>query len=213
VSALTPAIPWPFRFPRHAVDPRLHDPQGYADYHPYKIWLRDEFVFRCVYCLVRERWYWNGQSAFGVEHLRPKGATPRYATIYTNLVYACNDCNSFRNRQRLPIKVRTDPIRQHVILRTNGRYDSKTPAGEALIDMLFMNEDPYPRKRRQILEAYSRAIGRRPGASPGDFDFFTYPADLPDLFAAHPPDGNPKEAARSQCALARRSAGTLPTYY
>lgn len=30
---------------------RRHGPLGYVDYKSYKPWLRDEFTFRCVYCL------------------------------------------------------------------------------------------------------------------------------------------------------------------
>ena len=48
---------------------RKHGPSGYEDYRSYKDWLRDEFTFRCVYCLERERWYPSGQDAFAVEHV------------------------------------------------------------------------------------------------------------------------------------------------
>ncbi len=30
---------------------RRHGPRGYTSYRAYKPWLRDEFAFRCVYCL------------------------------------------------------------------------------------------------------------------------------------------------------------------
>jgi hypothetical protein len=33
---------------------RKHGPSGYVRYQSYKDWLRDEFAFRCVYCLERE---------------------------------------------------------------------------------------------------------------------------------------------------------------
>ncbi len=51
---------------------RMHGPRGYEAYQSYKDWLRDEFTFRCVYCLERERWYPNGHAAFGVDHVKPK---------------------------------------------------------------------------------------------------------------------------------------------
>jgi hypothetical protein len=35
---------------------RRHGPVGYASYRSYRPWLRDEFTFRCVYCLKREQW-------------------------------------------------------------------------------------------------------------------------------------------------------------
>jgi hypothetical protein len=35
---------------------RRHGPANYAAYESYRPWLRDEFDFRCVYCLKRETW-------------------------------------------------------------------------------------------------------------------------------------------------------------
>lgn len=49
---------------------RRHGPLGYKDYQSFKPWLRDEFTFRCVYCLLRERWFASfGSGLFGVDHL------------------------------------------------------------------------------------------------------------------------------------------------
>ncbi|MCL4201337.1 MAG: hypothetical protein KJ000_02500 [Pirellulaceae bacterium] len=36
---------------------RRHGPRGYTSYRAYKPWLRDEFAFRCVYCLLRISWW------------------------------------------------------------------------------------------------------------------------------------------------------------
>lgn len=38
---------------------RRHGPMGYADVTSFRPWLRDEFSFRCVYCLLREQWDWR----------------------------------------------------------------------------------------------------------------------------------------------------------
>ncbi len=38
---------------------RIHGPDGYTNYTSYKDWLRDEFEFRCVYCLNREKFRLN----------------------------------------------------------------------------------------------------------------------------------------------------------
>jgi 5-methylcytosine-specific restriction endonuclease McrA len=77
---------------------RRHVPAGYQNYESFKDWLRDEFQFRCVYCLFRERWYPNGSMSFSVDHVIPRSAD-RGGTSerdYGNLVYACNRCNSVR---------------------------------------------------------------------------------------------------------------------
>ena len=53
-----------FRYPAvpHA---RRHGPRGYADAESYRPWLRDEFTFRCVYCLFREQWGRSRQRRTG----------------------------------------------------------------------------------------------------------------------------------------------------
>src|SRR5262249_9852807 len=82
---------------------RKHGPSGYERYHSYKDWLRDEFTFRCVYCLERERWDRNGHAGFGVDHVKPKGQ-PEFAHLvchYSNLVYACNRCNTAKKEKML----------------------------------------------------------------------------------------------------------------
>jgi hypothetical protein len=55
-----------FRYPMSAHE-RRHGPRGYQDYRSYKPWLRDEFEFRCVYCLCRERWFPDGDANFSVD--------------------------------------------------------------------------------------------------------------------------------------------------
>ena len=82
-----------FHYP-DATHLRRHAPRGYRDYTSYKPWLRDEFTFQCVYCLCRERWFPDGETAFSVDHLRPYAVAPEHHTNYDNLVYACCQCNA-----------------------------------------------------------------------------------------------------------------------
>src|SRR5438270_6142301 len=88
----------PFTYPSSKIT-RRHAPAGYADFSSFKPWLRDEFTFRCVFCLIRERMYPSGQDAFSVEHLLPRSTRPDLICVYANLVYACLKCNSFKNDQ------------------------------------------------------------------------------------------------------------------
>lgn len=81
----------PFSYPTTAHE-RRHGPKGYKNFSSFKPWLRDEFVFRCVYCLNRERWYPDGSASFSVDHLYPKGEMPERENDYTNLVYSCHRC-------------------------------------------------------------------------------------------------------------------------
>ena len=68
-------------------------------YDSYRPWLRDEFDFRCVYCLKRETW---GQvtSEFELDHFEPQSLNPNVEnwTIF-NLVYACRRCNAVKGDQ------------------------------------------------------------------------------------------------------------------
>ncbi len=42
-----------FDYPEPRLE-RIHGPAGYSTYESFRPWLRDEFTFRCVYCLKRE---------------------------------------------------------------------------------------------------------------------------------------------------------------
>ena len=61
-----------------------------------------QFTFQCVYCLCRERWFPDGETAFSVDHLRPHAVAPEHHTNYDNLVYACCQCNAVRGIASVP---------------------------------------------------------------------------------------------------------------
>src|SRR6266404_4650262 len=128
---------------------RKHGPAGYTDYTAYKPWLRDDFHFRCVYCLERERWYPSGHAAFGVDHVLPKG-TPEYLALicdYENLVYACNRCNSAKE-DRLLLDPCAIPLAEHVRIEDDGTVAWLTPEGKKLVKSLGLNKNE-PRIIRQ----------------------------------------------------------------
>lgn len=83
-------LPNPFSYPgtRHI---RRHGPH-YPRYRKYRNWLRDEFSFRCVYCLRRETW-WKSRKGFHIDHILPKRKHPDLENDYDNLVWTCADCN------------------------------------------------------------------------------------------------------------------------
>src|SRR5262249_54570626 len=116
--------PVPFRYP-DAPQRRRHNPSGYIDYTTYKPWLRDEFGFRCVFCLRRERWL-DGQNDFSVEHLKPVKLAPELECVYTNLLYSCLRCNSIK-LTRWPI---LDPCRNaylnHMFVHSDGTIEGLT---------------------------------------------------------------------------------------
>src|SRR5208283_5669904 len=79
---------------------RRHGPDGYATYESYRPWLRDEFCFRCVLCLHRERW--PTTSRFEVDHLVPVSEQPDLKCRYTNLLYVCRRCNNLKTDLQIP---------------------------------------------------------------------------------------------------------------
>src|SRR5689334_15828352 len=90
----------PFEYPQKEHQ-RRHTPRQYAAYPEYKDFLRDEFLFRCVYCLVRETWQGSGRF-FSVEHFAPKSKHSELTCEYGNLLYACMDCNCAKGGHELP---------------------------------------------------------------------------------------------------------------
>src|SRR5437764_11548376 len=131
------AMPFVFANAPHV---RKHGPRGYERYQTYKDWLRDEFTFRCVYCLERERWYPNGHAGFGVDHVRPKGQAS-YAHLvchYPNLVYACNRCNSAKQECILidPCEV---AFADHLRIDEEGEIIGLTVEGRRVINILGLD--------------------------------------------------------------------------
>jgi hypothetical protein len=63
-------LPAPFGYPS-GPHVRRHGPQGYSKYRQYRNWLRDEFSFRCVYCLRRETWL-TLRRDYEIDHFLPK---------------------------------------------------------------------------------------------------------------------------------------------
>ena len=110
---------------------RRHGPVGYRHYSSYRDWLRDEFTFRCVYCLHREQWY-NRGATFHVEHFIPVTVDPAGKCKYSNLLYACATCNEAKRA----ITGVPDPceVAFHDCLRItgDGHIEALNDAGEKL---------------------------------------------------------------------------------
>ncbi len=201
----------------HPVDghPRRHAPAGYASYRDFKPWLRDEFLFRCVYCLERERWYPSGSDAFSIDHVLPKVSHPERIRDYENLVYACSRCNARKQDCTL-----ADPT--EVGLGTCVSIDPATGVarplnddGEELIERLHLNEDELVATRLEILSLIplKAEFPDHPVVHRLYMSTFAYPDDLPDLESLRPPGGNRPKAGRSPSHYKRRQMGRLAAAY
>lgn len=196
---------------------RRHGPAGYIGYKPYKPWLRDDFTFRCVYCLTRERWSRRGQTSFSVEHTVPQSEDKEQITEYANLLYACTDCNSARQNRAIldPCQV---ALGEHLRVHEDGQIEGLSPDGAALVKVLGLNGSTLTEYRGRIIAMVRRCQSNpEPEAARDTLNLLQrwigFPEDLPDLAALRPPGGNSKPAAVRDCHYERRKRGELPESY
>ncbi len=193
---------------------RRHGPRGYLDYASYKPWLRDEFAFRCVYCLTRERWQPDGHESFGADHFNPQSVQPALRNDYDNLFYVCCSCNAVRSFLPLPL----DPVREalgdHLQITPDGVVTPRTPLGAPFISVCQLNRPRLAEFRRRLL-ALLKTLSEfeAPAAQAALQDLLAYPPDLPDLRAKRPPEGNERPEGISQSHFEQWLRGALPATY
>lgn len=195
-----------FDYPSQRTE-RTHGPSGYSTYDSYRPWLRDEFTFRCVYCLKREMW---GQVTceFELDHFEPQSVVPDRELDYFNLIYACSRCNSVKLNQAI-----TDPLK---IL--NSDFVSVLPDGALVSDnldakRLIAQIDLDSPKLRSWRVMWMRIVDL---ANERDANLYRqltgFPPDLPDLGRLRPPrNSRPQGIAMSW--LAKQQIGHLPEFY
>lgn len=198
-----------FQYPTTA-HVRRHGPSGYDDYKSYKPWLRDEFTFRCVFCLVRERWCHDGANGFGVDHLVPK-STPAGADkicAYDNLLYVCNRCNSAKRLSAVldPCSV---ALADHLQLARDGTIIGATRDGEHVVDAFNLNYSVAKDYRKRRIEAFAR--WQELGDTFTIEEELAFPNDLPRLDHCRCDNSRPEGIADS--CHARRRRGELPSTY
>ncbi len=197
----------PFIYPS-VLHARRHGPRGYADYESYRPWLRDEFAFRCVYCLIREMWG-PFKGVYALDHFLPVAARPDLAREYDNLLYVCMTCNLSKGSLETP-----DPLAvlldSDVKVAEDGTINTATPQAGKLIDLRGLN---HPRLR-EFRELWIRIVRLTATHDPALLrQLMGYPTDLPGLSALRPPEGNTRPDGITRSHLARRQRGELPDTY
>ena len=192
-----------FDYPEQRKE-RRHGPSGYAAYESYRPWLRDEFDFRCVYCLKRETW---GQvtAEFELDHFVPQSVDPQRRLDYLNLVYACRRCNSVKLDQTVD-----DPFHllcsESVVTLPDGSLRGRDRDTHRLIKQLDLNSPRLKSWRIMWMRIVSLAGSR-------DADLYHQlvglPDDIPDLRKLRPPQ-NGRKKGLEQCWFARRQRGDFP---
>ncbi len=199
-------IPPSFAYPSgpHA---RRHGPAGWQDYVRYRPWLRDEFCFRCVYCLIRETWI-DMRRGYQIDHFVPQKLRPDLKADYDNLLYLCAACNNLKGVALLPdpCKVALDACLRFSI---DGTVEAINSDGERIVEILQLDDDrliDFRRRRIGILNSLA-ATDR-----PRFVQEMSFPKDLPDL-AADPPPTNTRPSGVKSSWLSLRNAGKLPEVY
>lgn len=192
----------PFVYPAAPLV-RRHDPHGYADYPSFLPFLRDDFTFRCAYCLHRERWVPGG---FHIDHFVPAARRPDLATRYDNLLYCCASCN-LRKRAATVADPSQTLLHSAVTVQPDGTIRGHTPEAVATIEHLGLNDRHYTAFRR----VWIRIVESLPAAVLAEV--LGFPSDLPDLSKLRPPGGNTKPDGIEQSHFRRRERGELPETY
>ena len=186
---------------------RIHGPTGYASYEPFRPWLRDEFTFRCVYCLKRETW---GQvtGEFELEHFEPQSLAPHLTLEYANLVYACRRCNLVKLDQKVD-----DPLTSlsagFTSVGPDGIIASSRAETQRLIQQLDLNSPKLQKWRVMWMRIVDLAKERDPVLYKQLTEF---PEDLPNLSRLRPPS-NTNPGGIEVSWHAKRQRGQLPDEY
>ena len=197
----------PFVYPARPHT-RRHGPHGYADYSSYRPWLRDEFGFKCVYCLNREQWG-RVRGTFDLDHFLPVKLHPELAGTYDNLLYACAACNDAKRDAVIP-----DPcqvfVSGNVSVREDGTLETRTPDARRIVRVLGLDGREATEFRRLWIEIVALAERR-------DARLYRrlmgYPDDLPNLRRFRPPGGNTHPEGIDTSYFVKREDGTLLTTY
>lgn len=197
----------PFLYPPRPHT-RRHGPQGYADYARYLPWLRDEFSFRCVYCLLREQWG-RVRGVYAIDHFLAVAHHPARIADYDNLLYACATCNAAKGAQTVPdpLAVLTGPA---VRVTEDGTIHADGADAARLIERLGLDSPQSTEFRMLWIGIIALAARHDPDLHRR---LMGYPDDLPDLRALRPPGGNSRPEGAARSALARRKRGELPSVY
>lgn len=196
-----------FDYPR-APHARRHGPTGYKDYGSYRDWLRDEFSFRCVFCLRREQWD-RCVATFHIDHFVPQHADPEKALDYDNLLYVCASCNSVKGDLAVPSPCEVN-FGDCMRVLDDGRLQALNPIGQSLIAILALNAPDATRYRKLILDTLTvlsqvddKSTYRR---------WVQFPDNLPDL-SGKEAKGNSRPGGINDSWFAKRERGELPEAY
>lgn len=198
----------PFNYPQ-TPHTRRHGPRGYQRYQAFKPWLRDECMFRCVYCLVREKWHQDGSDIFGVDHIFPKSLLdPTRECDYSNLAYACNRCNRIKRDKINALDPFAKAFGDLLFVSEDGSITARNPQGEHIIRFFNLDSEKITEYRARIIHLINTYTNSEKLRS-----WMGFPSDIPDLRLLAPPHGNDRPEGIEECYFVQRELGLLPDTY
>lgn len=197
----------PFRYPP-APHVRRHGPAGYKDYRDYRPWLEDEFAFRCVYCLKRQRW--PPTDVWAVDHLVPQRDAPELECACDNLILTCQWCNNRKLADRVPDPVAVTYGNCLQVDDDSAEVRAMNDDGEVLMRVLKLNHPSVVSMRREKM-CDLKVMAR---CSPEDWKrLMGFPDALPDLRLKPPPGGNTRYSGIAASWYEQKRSGHLPEVY
>ena len=142
---------------------RQQTPKSYKSYRTYRPFLRVEFKRKCVYCRKPD----GLGATFGVDHYRPKEKFKLLRAEYSNLYYACNDCNSLKGEfwpsdeqssKSIFIPNPCDHKMAAHLRFEEERVAPRTTAGRFTADLLRLNEAEAILFRQFVNRTITRAV-------------------------------------------------------
>lgn len=203
----------PFQYPDTPFS-YAHGPSGYVNYQSFKPFLRDDYSYRCFFCLMRERWAPQGHEEFSVDHVEPQSIAPTRINDYNNLLYACCSCNRIRQATPLPLDIMDECFADHIEVDAGGGIAPLTPTGRALIRMCRLDRPLLIESRKRVIKMLD-VLGRLDSQKATELvrEILGWPEDLPNLKAKKPPGGNVKLEGIANCCYERRRRGELTAVY
>lgn len=190
------------------VHVRRHGPNGYRTYERFRQWLRDEYMFRCVYCLRRERWV-EVVGLFHIDHYVPQAIDPSLECTYSNLLYLCVGCNLSKGTALSIAHPDHDSLEACLVLGDDGRFRGLNEIGTRTRDILCLNAVDRVEWRKHWIELLE-FLGN---SNPEQLEYFLgYPSDLPELGRMRPA-ANTRPVGISESFFEQRKAGCLPNIY
>lgn len=200
----------PFAYPP-ACHIRKHGPYGYKSYESYRDWLRDEFSFRCVFCLTREQWGLV-KGSWDIDHFVPQNHYPQGRLEYENLLYVCHTCNVVKSNQLTPNPCEMS-FGNCVRVHQDGTIEALSKDGEVLIETLRLDNEDHRRFRSLIISLLRSLLRSHEHSDRQTYiKLMGYPDNLPDLSTLRPP-GNSNPEGIHGSFYARRMRGDLSETY